>query len=141
MTDLEELDESECWDLLAQGTIGRVGLHFGAIPRIVPMNFALIDKCILVCTAEGGAVTHALRESVVAFQVDAFHLHQEEWSVVAVGPTAKVTDLRTLQAVDGLLMGPWAPGDRHCVTRIEPGHISGQRLVQRSPVLSILGAG
>jgi nitroimidazol reductase NimA-like FMN-containing flavoprotein (pyridoxamine 5'-phosphate oxidase superfamily) len=141
MTDLEELDESECWDLLAQGTVGRLGLHFGAIPRIVPMHFTVFDKCIVVCTAVGAAVTHALRNSVVAFQVDDFHLNnQEAWSVVAVGPCTRMTDIRTLQAVDGLPTDP-ATRDRHWVTQIEPQLISGQRFAQRTSTMSIPRAG
>ena len=141
MTDLEELDESECWDLLAQGTVGRLGLHFGAIPRIVPMHFTVFDKCIVVCTAVGAAVTHALRDAVVAFQVDDFHLNnQEVWSVVAVGPSARVTDIRTLLAVDGLPTDP-ATRDRHWVTQIEPQLISGQRFAQRTSTMSIPRAG
>jgi uncharacterized protein len=141
MTDLEELDESECWDLLAQVTVGRLGLHFGAIPRIIPMDFTVFDKCIVVCTAVGAAVTHALRDSVVAFQVDDFHLNnQEAWSVVAVGPSAPVTDLRTLNAVDGLPTDP-ATRDRHWVTQIEPRLISGRRFVQRTPTVSMARVG
>jgi hypothetical protein len=134
MTDLEELDESECWDLLAQVTVGRLGLHFGAIPRIVPMNFTMFDKRIVVCTAIGAAVTDALHDSVVAFQVDDFHLNNHEgWSVVAVGPSARVTDLRTLNAMAGLPTEPWTPCQRQCVTQIEPQLISGRRFVQRTP--------
>jgi hypothetical protein len=130
-TELEDMDESECWDLLAQVTIGRLGLHFGAMPRIVPMNFTLFDRRIVVCTATGTAVTDALRDSVVAFQVDDFHLNnQDGWSVVAVGPSAWMTDLRTLQAVDGFPTGPWAPRQRLCYTQIEPRLISGRRFVQ-----------
>jgi uncharacterized protein len=127
-TELEEMDESECWDLLAQVTIGRLGLHFGAMPRIVPMNFTLFDRRIVVCTASGTAVTDALRDSVVAFQVDDFHLSsQERWSVVAVGPSAWMTGLWTHQAVDGFLTEPLALGQRHCYTEIEPRLISGRR--------------
>jgi len=137
MTDLEELDESECWDLLAQVTVGRMGLHFGAVPRIIPMHFTLFDKCIVVYTAVGAAVTHALRDSVVAFQVDDFHLNNPEaWSVVAVGPSSRVTDIRTLNAVDGLPTDP-ATRDRHWVTQIEPRLISGRRFVQRTSTMSI----
>ena len=103
MTDLEELNESECWDLLAQVSIGRLGLHFGAIPRIVPMNFTVFDKCIVVCTAAGAADTHAFRDSVLAFQVHDFHLDNVKGQgVVAVAPSARMTDLRTLHAVDDL---------------------------------------
>jgi hypothetical protein len=106
------------------------------------MNFTLFDKCIVVRTVIGAAVTHALRDSVVAFQVDDFHLNnQEGWSVVAVGPATRVTDLSTLQAVDGLPTGPWASGHRHCVTRIEPRLLSGRRFVQRTPTMSIPRAG
>jgi nitroimidazol reductase NimA-like FMN-containing flavoprotein (pyridoxamine 5'-phosphate oxidase superfamily) len=141
MTDLEELDESECWDLLAHVTVGRLGLHFGAIPRIVPMHFTLFDKCIVVCTAVGAAVTHALRDSVVAFQVDDFHLNnQEAWSVVAVGPCTRMTDLRRLNAVDGLPTDP-TTRDRHWVTQIEPRLISGRRFVQGTSTMSIPKAG
>jgi len=142
MTDLEELNESECWDFLAHVTIGRLGLHFGAIPRIVPINFTVFDKCIVVCTAIGGAVTHALRDAVVAFQVDDFHLNKPKgWSVVAVGPSARVTDLRTLHAMDGLPTGPWARGQRQCVTQIEPQLISGRRFVQRIPTMRMARVG
>jgi len=133
MIDLEEMDESECWDLLAQVTVGRLGLHFGAIPRIIPMNFALFDKCIVVCTAIGAALTHALRDSVVAFQVDDLHLNnQEGWSVVAVGPCARVSDVRTLQAMNELSTEPWPSAYRHCVTQIEPRLVSGRRFVHRT---------
>ena len=141
MTDLEELDESECWDLLAQVTVGRLGLHFGAIPRIIPMHFTLFDKCIVVCTAIGAAVTHALRDSVVAFQVDDFHLNnQEARSVEAVGPCTRMTDIRTLQAVDGLPTDP-ETRDRHWVTQIEPQLIWGRRFVQRTPTVSMTRVG
>jgi hypothetical protein len=54
-----------------------------------------------------------------------------------VGPSARVTDLRTLQAVDGLPARPWAPEQRHCFTQIEPRIISGRRFVQRMPTMSI----
>ena len=142
MTDLDELNESECWDLLAHVTIGRLGLHFGAIPRIVPMNFTVFDKCIVVCTAIGAAVTHALRDSVVAFQVDDFHLDKPKgWTVVAVGTSAPVTDLRTLHAVDGLPTEPGARGQRQCVTQIEPQLIAGRRFVQRTPTVSMAKVG
>jgi len=138
MTDLEEMDESECWDLLAHVTIGRLGLHFGAIPRIVPMHFTVFDKRIVVSTAIGAAVTHALRDAVVAFQVDDFHLNTPKGcSVVAVGPSTRVTDLRTLNAVDGLPTEPWTPCQRQCVTQIEPRLISGRRFVQRTSTMSI----
>jgi hypothetical protein len=138
MTDLEEMDESECWDLLAQVTVGRLGLHFGAIPRIVPINFTVFDKCIVVCTAAGGADTHALRDSVVAFQADDFHLNNSKgWSVVAVGLSAWVNDLRTLQTVDGLPTEPWESDPRQCITKIEPRFISGRRFVRGTPTMSM----
>ena len=141
MTDLDELDESECWDLLAQVTFGRLGLHFGAIPRIIPMHFTLFDKCIVVCTVVGAAVTQALRDSVVAFQVDDFHLNnQEAWSVVAIGPCTRMTDMRTLQAVDGLPTDP-ATRDRVWVTQIEPRLISGRRFVPRTSTRNVPRAG
>jgi len=137
MTDLEELNESECWDLLAQVSFGRLGLHFGAIPRIVPMHFTVFDMCIVVCTAAGAAETHALRDSVVAFQVDDFHLDNSKGrSVVAVGPSARMTDLRTLHAVNGPPTEPRSPAQRQCVTKIEPRFISGRRFVWRTPTMS-----
>ena len=105
------------------------------------MHFTLIDKRIVVCSAVGAAVTHALCDAVVAFQVDDFHLNnQDAWSVVAVGPSARVTDLRTLNAVDDLLTDP-ATRDRHWVTQIEPRLISGRRFVQRTSTVSMTREG
>jgi len=105
------------------------------------MHFTLFDKCIVVCAEVGAAVTHALRDWVVAFQVDDFHLRNHEaWSVVAVGPSAPVTDLRTLHAVNGLPTDA-ATRHRHWVTQIEPRLISGRRFVQRTSTMSIPSAG
>jgi hypothetical protein len=54
-----------------------------------------------------------------------------------VGPSARVADLRMLQALAGLPAGPWAPEQRQCFMQIEPRLISGRRFVQRMPTMSI----
>jgi hypothetical protein len=47
-----------------------------------------------------------------------------------------MTDIRTLQAVDGLPTDP-ATRDRHWVTQIEPRLISGRRFMQRTSTMSV----
>jgi nitroimidazol reductase NimA-like FMN-containing flavoprotein (pyridoxamine 5'-phosphate oxidase superfamily) len=47
---LEVLSEEECRALLAQCEVGRVAITSGALPSILPVNFALLDGDIVFMT-------------------------------------------------------------------------------------------
>jgi nitroimidazol reductase NimA-like FMN-containing flavoprotein (pyridoxamine 5'-phosphate oxidase superfamily) len=127
---LELLDENEAMSLLAHNEVGRVGLTIGAMPAIFPVNYRLIDGCIVFRTAPGSKLSAASANTVVAFEVDDYNAADRSgWSVLVVGTSEVVHDLDvTFQVLDEKLE-PWVDGMRGWIVRIRPGFVSGRRIV------------
>lgn len=64
------LSEIECWHLLSAGGIGRVAVTIGALPRIVPVRFALDGHRVMLCLGDQEGLTDAVDNTVVALAVD-----------------------------------------------------------------------
>lgn len=127
---LELLEESEALRLLAHGEIGRVGITMGAMPAIFPVNYRLIEGCIVFRTSPGSKLSAAMSGTVVAFEVDDYHgADRSGWSVLVVGPSEVVHDLDlTFKALEARLE-PYADGPRGALVRIVPTFVSGRRIV------------
>ncbi|HXW34479.1 MAG TPA: pyridoxamine 5'-phosphate oxidase family protein [Acidimicrobiales bacterium] len=129
------LEEDECFDLLGQSSIGRVGVTIGAIPAIFPVNFSLIDRNIFFFTAPGTKFSAALRNAVVAFEVDHVDpIYHEGWSVLVAGKSHEVADEALLRRVKRSPLEPWAPGERSHVVCIDPDFVSGRSILHTSGV-------
>ena len=127
---LELLDEPECWDLLRQGVLGRVGVSISALPAIFPVNYVVENGAIVFRTAPGTKLSAAVSHAVVAFQVDDYDaVTRTGWSVLLVGQAEEATNGARASSAD-----PWAGGERQHVIRIVPGLITGRRLVHEDPV-------
>jgi len=128
---LEILSDEECRALLGAGCVGRVAITLGALPAVLPVNYALLDGAIVFLTGEGMKLRAALDEAVVAFEVDHFDVPgRRGWSVLAVGMASEVTDERELAEVRRLDLQPFASGDRSHVVRVTPQMLSGRRIHQ-----------
>lgn len=93
---LEILDPGQCLQLLAQATIGRVGVSHGALPVVLPVNFVLTEAGVVFRTRPGTKLDAAIDGAVVAFEADAFDsMFHAGWSVVVTG-VAQVRDLDQL---------------------------------------------
>lgn len=126
---LEVLDRAECLRLLAGMTLGRVGLTSGALPMILPVNFLLDEERILVRTGRGSKMAAALREAVVAFEVDDFDSMQHAgWSVAVTGVASEVSRPADLEAVRQLPIARWAPRGDAAVLAISTEIVSGRRI-------------
>ncbi len=135
---LELLEETEALRLLALGEIGRVGVTMGALPAIFPVNYRLIDGCVVFRSSPGSKLSAAASGAVVAFEVDDYNAADRSgWSVLVVGPSEVVHDLdvtfKTLEA--GLQ--PYVDGPRGAIIRIAPTFVSGRRIVHQ-PTLDTL---
>jgi nitroimidazol reductase NimA-like FMN-containing flavoprotein (pyridoxamine 5'-phosphate oxidase superfamily) len=127
---LELLPDEECWRLLRQGEVGRVGITMSALPMIFPVNYAVVDATILFRTSAGSKLDAAAREAIVAFEVDDFGRDDRSgWSVVAVGRSEVVRDPEITAEVLAAGLEPWADGDRTNLVRITPGFVTGRRIV------------
>jgi uncharacterized protein len=132
---LDELDESECWRLLATQPIGRVAVIVGHYPLVFPVNYTLDGRNILFRT-DVGTKLWAIHRSNVTFEVDEVDpVLRRGWSVMVRGSAREVdlthdtgvsVDARPAKKV--VQEGPWAPGERNHVVRIVPDGVSGRRI-------------
>ena len=127
---LELLEEDDAFRLLAHGEVGRVGVTIGALPAIFPVNYRLVDGCIVFRSSPGSKLSAAASGSVVAFEVDDYHAADRSgWSVLVVGLSEVVHDLDvTFQLLEAGL-DPYVDGPRGAVVRIVPKFVSGRRIV------------
>ena len=126
---LEILGREECLRLLSTATLGHVGLSTGALPSVLPVNFYFDGERILIRSGPGSRLDAAVRNSVVAFEVDSFDpMYQSGWSVLVTGMAREVTDPDELDALSSLPVPRWAPlGDGRLVA-ISTELVSGRRL-------------
>jgi nitroimidazol reductase NimA-like FMN-containing flavoprotein (pyridoxamine 5'-phosphate oxidase superfamily) len=126
---LELLTADECLALAVRRPIGRVAVTVGALPAVFPVNFCMVGHDVVFRTSAGTKLDAALKESVVAFQVDDFDAEGHRgWSVLMVG---KATELRPIELarLEPLPVRAWAHGTRGHVVRIRTEFVSGRRIV------------
>ena len=123
------LDEDQCLRLLATATVGRVAVSLGALPAVFPVNFALYGRRIVFRTGRGTKLDAAVRQAVVAFEVDAFDTFERSgWSVLAVGRATDITD--DLQLIGGdVRVRTWVTGERDHYIAIDAEMLTGRQII------------
>src|SRR4051812_578668 len=126
---LEVLGRDECLRLLANATLGRIAVTFGALPTVLPVNFWLDGERILIRTGRGSKLDAATREAVVAFEVDDFDpLYHSGWSVAVTGVATEVNAPDDLARTSQAPVPRWAPKGDQAVIAISTELISGRRI-------------
>jgi nitroimidazol reductase NimA-like FMN-containing flavoprotein (pyridoxamine 5'-phosphate oxidase superfamily) len=129
---LQVLSNDECWTLLASQQVGRLAVVAGHYPLVVPVNYAL-DRRILVVRTGEGTLLQAASHANVAFQVDQVDpIARAGWSVLVRGLAEEVTDRHREELVESTHATgatPWAPGDRGHWLRVIPHDVTGRRIV------------
>lgn len=127
---LEELNNAECMNYLAEAHVGRVGLVVDDYPAIFPVNYTIDGDQVLFRTGETTKLTEASMARV-AFEVD--HVDpasRQGWSVLIqgraddIGDAVDATSVRLRQRT----LDTWAPGERLRWFVIRPLKISGRRI-------------
>jgi len=127
------LSQEECWSLLEQNVVGRVGFDIGHGNRIYPVNYALEGRSILVRTdpdSELGRCVELFGDgTVLAFEAD--HIDNERhrgWSVLVQGSGGRVSaaEEESLRAQGS--PHPWAGGAKPLLLRIVPVQVTGRRV-------------
>ena len=127
---MDDLATEVCWQLLEGRQIGRVAFVDDRGPMVLPVNFRLDGRSIVVRTARG-SILEAIGSGVpVTFEVDGTDAYTESgWSVIARGVASEETD--PAAAVAGLDLHPWAPGPKDHWIRIEPSSVTGRAISRR----------
>ena len=126
---LTVLSREECLRLLATAHIGRVGLSAAALPVVLPVNFAFDGTDVVIRTAAGTKLDAALRNAVVAFEVDEIDpVYHAGWSVMVTGMARELRTPDELERARALPLRPWAPGARDSYIAIPVQLVSGRRI-------------
>lgn len=128
--ELETLDRGECLRLLATVPVGRIGVSIGALPAILPVNFALVGDSIVIRTVPGTKLDAATRRAVVAFEADSYAADGTSgWSVLVQGNCSEVVDAAERAALRAGTLRAWAFGDgvAERFVRIDLSFVNGRR--------------
>ncbi len=121
------LTRGECLDLLAQVTVGRVGVSIDALPAIMPVQFALFEESVIFRTRPGSKLDAAINGAVVAFEADASEAGHDSWSVLLQGIASEVSDPDELAGVRSVPMVRWpSESGAERWVRIRNGTLSGR---------------
>ena len=125
-----ELSYEQCYELLTGAVFGRVAVSTPSGPRIVPVNYSLVNATIVFRTAPYSVLGTYARNSQLAFEVDHVDHHiRRGWSVVATGRGYLVDDLEELAEIRSLAdPRPWAGGARLLYIRLRWDELSGRRV-------------
>lgn len=115
------MDRRECLSAAATRAIGRVAVTSEALPAVFPVSFELLDEDVVFRTGAGTTLAAAVRNAVVAFEVDDIDpVSRTGWSVLIVGRAEELTS------------EPWALGRRGRYVRIRSELVSGRRLTKET---------
>jgi uncharacterized protein len=99
-----------------------------ALPAIRPVNFALVDRLIVLRTA-AATVARKVHDMIVAFQADDLDpATSSGWSVTVTGRAALVTNPSTIARYQAAPLVPWAPGVRDQFVTITTELVEGLRV-------------
>ncbi|KDA06421.1 hypothetical protein DC31_08200 [Microbacterium sp. CH12i] len=121
---IETLSEQLCFELLRTTTVGRLGFVEDARVQIIPVNYLVDDRDILIRVTPGGVLSVLPDSPVeVAFEVD-FHddLAGSAWSVLMHGPVSAEEESEPFTGRGS----PWAGGARTLLLRLRIQSISGR---------------
>lgn len=127
---LEPLSEEAAWSLLTGQVHGRIGLSIGSMPVILPVNFGVIDGCIVFRTAPESRLAAAATGAVVAFEVDSDESSTGPgWSVLVVGRSEVIDALDARFPALAATSAPEVDGIRSSLVCIRSELVSGSRRV------------
>ena len=92
-TDLEEISEDECLQLLDRHKLGRLAIVVAGQPLIFPVNYALSQRVVTFRTAAGTKLANAPGTNV-AFEIDEYDASTRVgWSVLVQGVAVDARDI------------------------------------------------
>ncbi|NML51099.1 helix-turn-helix domain-containing protein [Streptomyces sp. R302] len=130
--ELVELEETECWSLLDERGVGRIGVEGADGPVVFPVNYQVLDGSLVFSTAAESALGRAAAAGAeVAFEEDRLdEAFRRGWSVLLVGPVHLLSD--PAEAMDmsrAVTVRPWSGDGRNTVVRLVPRRVTGRRIL------------
>lgn len=131
-TRTQDLSRAEAMRLLESVRWGRCAWSTSAGPRILPINFSVLDGKVYFRTGLNGRLAEAATGDVVALEADELDDRMSSaWSVVVLGSAEQVEDPAEIASLYRRLNDPWAPESRPVLVRIVPSEVTGRRFLKR----------
>ena len=132
-----ELTYATCAELLATREVGRVAVCTTDGPRIIPVNYVVVDDSVVFRTTPYSVLGMHAWNGRLAFEVDDLDpTHKAGWSVVATGRGTVVEDNAELRHIQSMAPTPWAGGQRWLFVRLRWDDLTGRRL-RPAPTLAV----
>ena len=129
---VEVLDRAESLHMLESVRWGRYGWSLPEGPRMLPVNYSVLDGNVYLRTELHGSISDASTGNAVAFEADELDDRLTSgWSVVVLGRAEQVEDPTEVASLFRRMREPWAPGSRPVLVRIVPTEITGRRFSRR----------
>ncbi|MFI1717015.1 helix-turn-helix domain-containing protein [Streptomyces sp. NPDC053513] len=128
---MEEIDETECWELLDGHGVGRIAVEGGDGLMVIPVNYQVVDWEIVFMTAADSALARgAASGAEAAFEEDRLdEAFSQGWSVLFVGPVRTVSDEASVRRIKDVVHSePWAGDGRDTVVTLSPRRVTGRRI-------------
>jgi len=124
------LDEHECYELLREQPVGRLGFVDKAEPVILPVNYAVDGRSLVFRTGQGSKLSSALMAQPVCLEIDSWDdVGHTGWSVLVKGVADAVDDETVIARLDQLPVRPWSRPDlRREWVRIMAEEVTGRRI-------------
>ena len=124
-----ELSETDCKELLAQHTAGRIGFMAGDGPQILPVTYQYRNGSVIFRTSPYGPLAGLVRRTSVAFEIDSIDEQDKSgWSVLVLGFAQALAHDHLLTSACETGPVPWADGVRNLFIEITPRKISGRSI-------------
>lgn len=133
---LISITQVECEHLLAEASLGRLGVIVDGRPEIYPVNhvFDHERRCVAFPTNAMTKLHAALHWPFVAFEVDAMdEADSSGWSVLVVGHAEEITDDDEIARLSGRRTAVWRSGERVHWIRVVPEKVTGRRIFGPQP--------
>ncbi len=134
-----ELPYDTCLARLREQEVGRVAVCTPEGPRIVPVNYSVVDDDTLVfrTTPYSGLGIHAVG-SRLALEIDTIDVeHRSGWSVVAAGTGAAVDDSHEVRRIHAFRdPDPWAAGQRWLYVALRWTELTGRAVGSRGATMA-----
>ncbi len=123
----EVLGETECWQLLAGESLGRLAVCTATGADIFVVNYLVTERAVFFRSAPGTKLALLAASPRVAFEADGKH-HLHHWSVVVKGVAHRIDSDDSIEESGVLGLETATAGDQWNYVRIEPGSITGRRV-------------
>jgi nitroimidazol reductase NimA-like FMN-containing flavoprotein (pyridoxamine 5'-phosphate oxidase superfamily) len=128
---VRELDDEQCWALLASHEFGRLAFHLGPEVHLSPVNYAVDGRTLLFRTAAGSKLVGVVMNPDVVLEIDD---HDEHGAIsVIVRGEARRLDEDEAHRAESVRLRPWVTGRKDEVVEIRPTETTGRAFLLHRP--------